>query len=133
MTATGEILSVHMEAIDEALNGLAADSDIPPDDYVEALDEIAHRCQMAAHAVRLETGRDREWADFVLTLEQWLNSKPTPGARSQDTARKAVDFHMRLRRWEDQLVTSTDKAKRKALDDRLLIEVFEFDPEVVKS
>lgn len=126
MTATGEILGARMEAIDEALNALAADSDVPAEEYIEALESIAHRCQMAAHAVRLETGTNREWAEFVLALEQWLNNKPT----IPDLHKQGIEMHVKLRQWQGR-ITGPEARKAGALMERLLIDVFGIDPEKV--
>lgn len=135
MTATGEILAVHMEAIEAALDALAADTDIPADDYIEALDSIAHRCQSAAHAHRLETSRDREWAEFVVEVETMLSD--WKGAISVKTDRaltnRVLELHVKLGRWEERLTSPTDKAKRKALDDRVLRDVFGFDTDKIKD
>lgn len=43
----------------DALDGLAADSDVPMADYIEALEQIEHSVHVSLEAARLDLGRTR--------------------------------------------------------------------------
>lgn len=42
----------HIEAVDNALDALAADPDVSPEEYVDALEDIRYRVDAAATAAR---------------------------------------------------------------------------------
>lgn len=119
-----KILGVHMENVDEALNALAADSNIPWDVYVQALEDIIHRCQTAAHAVRLEHAPD-EFALFALELAAWLDSKP----ETTELHRSGIAYHRKLRQWrESGDLNPAQQETVETLLNRVVIQVFGFDP-----